>query len=445
MSKTKSFAKIVRMRAVDIIEKKRDGHPLTEEEIRFFIQGYTNGDIPDYQASAFTMAVYFQGMNEEETAIMTDAMMHSGETIDLSAIQGVKVDKHSTGGVGDKTSLAVGPLVAACGAKLAKMSGRGLGHTGGTLDKLESIPGFNISLTSEQFIQQVNDIGLAIIGQTTSIVPADKKLYALRDVTATVESIPLIASSIMSKKLAAGTDAILLDVKFGSGAFMKTQERARELAREMVKIGKNLGRDTRATLTDMDQPLGLAVGNALEVKEAIATLQGKGPHDFVELCIGASALLLTQAKLVDSVEEGRKKVEAAIADGSGLAKLRAMVEAQGGDPTYIDHPEKFPLASRIVPIYAPRAGYIKRIDSLAIGISAMKLGAGREKMTDTIDMSAGIMLTKKVGDAVEANEIVAYCHTNKENVDDVFGEVQQAFEITSEKVAYPPIIHEVIS
>lgn len=445
MSKTKSFAKIVRMRAVDIIEKKRDGHPLTEEEIRFFIQGYTNGDIPDYQASAFTMAVYFQGMNEEETAIMTDAMMHSGETIDLSAIQGVKVDKHSTGGVGDKTSLAVGPLVAACGAKLAKMSGRGLGHTGGTLDKLESIPGFNISLTSEQFIQQVNDIGLAIIGQTTSIVPADKKLYALRDVTATVESIPLIASSIMSKKLAAGTDAILLDVKFGSGAFMKTQERARELAREMVKIGKNLGRDTRATLTDMDQPLGLAVGNALEVKEAIATLQGKGPHDFVELCIGASALLLTQAKLVDSVEEGRKKVEAAIADGSGLAKLRAMVEAQGGDPTYIDHPEKFPLASRIVPIYAPRAGYIKRIDSLAIGISAMKLGAGREKMTDTIDMSAGIMLTKKVGDAVEANEVIAYCHTNKENVDDVFAEVQQAFEITSEKVAYPPIIHEVIS
>ncbi|MBQ9457305.1 MAG: pyrimidine-nucleoside phosphorylase [Bacilli bacterium] len=433
------------MRAVDIIEKKRDGHPLTEEEIRFFIQGYTNGDIPDYQASAFTMAVYFQGMNEEETAIMTDAMMHSGETIDLSAIQGVKVDKHSTGGVGDKTSLAVGPLVAACGAKLAKMSGRGLGHTGGTLDKLESIPGFNISLTSEQFIQQVNDIGLAIIGQTTSIVPADKKLYALRDVTATVESIPLIASSIMSKKLAAGTDAILLDVKFGSGAFMKTQERARELAREMVKIGKNLGRDTRATLTDMDQPLGLAVGNALEVKEAIATLQGKGPHDFVELCIGASALLLTQAKLVDSVEEGRKKVEAAIADGSGLAKLRAMVEAQGGDPTYIDHPEKFPLASRIVPIYAPRAGYIKRIDSLAIGISAMKLGAGREKMTDTIDMSAGIMLTKKVGDAVEANEVIAYCHTNKENVDDVFAEVQQAFEITSEKVAYPPIIHEVIS
>ena len=432
------------MRAVDIIEKKRDGHPLTEEEIRFFVQGYADGKIPDYQASAFTMAVYFRGMTEQEIAIMTDAMMHSGDTIDLSKIQGVKVDKHSTGGVGDKTSLAVGPLVAACGAKLAKMSGRGLGHTGGTLDKLESIPGFNIFLTGEEFIKQVNDIGLAIIGQTASIVPADKKLYALRDVTATVESIPLIASSIMSKKLAAGTDAILLDVKFGSGAFMKTQERARELAREMVKIGKNLGRDTRAVLTDMDQPLGLAVGNALEVKEAIATLNGKGPRDFVELCLGAGAILLTQANLVANVEEGRKKMEEAIASGAGLAKLRAMVEAQGGDPTYIDHPEKFPLAKHIVPIHSTKGGYVKRIDSLAIGVAAMKLGAGREKMSDVIDMAAGIVLNKKVGDKVGPNEVLAYCHTNKENVQDVFNEVHDAFEISDTKVDYPPIIHEVI-
>lgn len=433
------------MRMVDIIEKKRDGHPLSEEEIRFFVSGYAKGSIPDYQASALTMAIYFRGMSEEETAILTDAMMHSGETVDLSEIAGVKVDKHSTGGVGDKTSLVVGPLVAACGAKVAKMSGRGLGHTGGTLDKLESIPGLRISRSKEEFISQVNEVGLAIVGQTAEIDPADKKLYALRDVTATVESIPLIASSIMSKKLASGSDAILLDVKFGGGAFMKTLERAKELAREMVKIGKHLGRDTRAVLTDMDQPLGLAVGNALEVKEAIATLQGQGPKDLVDLCIGSGALMLIQAGLSQNEEEGIAKIRDALSSGRALRKLRDFVEAQNGDPTYIDDPSKFPLAKHIVPIVAIDEGYVAHIASLGIGLAAMKLGAGRETMDDVIDMSAGIMLNKKVGDKVKKGEILCYCHTSKENVDEVFEEVRNCFEISKIPVPYPAIIHEVIS
>ncbi|MDY6391681.1 MAG: thymidine phosphorylase, partial [Bacilli bacterium] len=317
------------MRMVDIIERKRDGHTLSEEEIRFFVQGYVNGGIPDYQASAFAMAVYFRGMDAKETAILTDAMMHSGDTIDLSPIQGIVVDKHSTGGVGDKASLVVGPLVAACGAKVGKMSGRGLGHTGGTLDKMESVPGMDIFRTREQFIKQVNDIGLAIIGQTGKLVPADKKLYALRDVTGTIPSIPLIASSIMSKKLAAGSDAILLDVKFGSGAFMKTLDDARTLAKAMVEIGTHLGRDTRAVITDMEQPLGLAVGNALEVKEAIATLHGKGPKDLVELAKKAGAILLQQAKIVEDLDEGERRIMAALEDGSGFRKLVALFDAQG--------------------------------------------------------------------------------------------------------------------
>lgn len=429
---------------VDIIEKKRDGYPLTKEEIQFFIDGYVKGDIPDYQASAFTMAVYFKGMNEEETSYLTDAMMHSGDIIDLSGIEGIKVDKHSTGGVGDKTSLAVGPLVAACGGKVAKMSGRGLGHTGGTLDKLESIPGVRILRTSEEFVKQVNDIGIAIVGQTAQIDPADKKLYALRDVTATVESIPLIASSIMSKKLASGSNAILLDVKFGSGAFMKTKERARELAKEMVKIGKLLGRDTRAILTDMDQPLGLAVGNALEVKEAIDTLKGNGPRDFVELCIGAGATMLTQAKLAPNVLVGRAMIEKAIEDGSGLAKLRQLIEAQNGDPTYIDDPSKFPLAKYIEPIYSESEGYVRHIDSLGIGVGAMKLGAGREKMDDTIVMSAGIVLNKKVGDKVNKGDILCYCHTDKEDRQAIYKDIHDCFVLSPDFVARPPIIHEAI-
>lgn len=429
---------------VDIIERKRDGATLSEEEIRFFVNGYANGDIPDYQASAFTMAVYFKGMTKEETAILTDAMMHSGDVCDLSPIQGVKVDKHSTGGVGDKTSLVVGPIVASFGVKVAKMSGRGLGHTGGTLDKLESIPGLRIALTEEEFMKQVNDIGLAIIGQTRKMVPADKKLYALRDVTATVESIPLIASSIMSKKLAAGTDAILLDVKYGRGAFMKTLAKAQELARAMVEIGSSLGRDTRAVLSDMNQPLGLAVGNALEVKEAIRTLKGEGPEDFVYLCIDAVGIMLQQAGIVKTREEGEELGRKAIADGSGFEKFCEMVAAQGGDVSYIRDPSKFELAKHIVPVIADKEGYVAHIDSLAIGVGAMKLGAGRETIESPIDMAAGIMLEKKVGNPVKEGEVLCYLHTNKDDYSEVLEEVRKAFEISPKPITPAPLIADYI-
>lgn len=429
---------------VDIIERKRDGHPLTREEISFFVKGYVDETIPDYQASALAMAIYFRGMDEREIADLTDLMMHSGKTIDLSSIPGLKVDKHSTGGVGDKTSLVVGPLVAACGAKVAKMSGRGLGHTGGTLDKMESVPGMRIGLTDKEFKDQVSRIGLAIAGQTGEIDPADKKLYALRDVTGTIESVPLIASSIMSKKLASGSDCILLDVKFGSGAFMKTFEAAKELAQTMVKIGDLLHRDTRAILTDMDQPLGLAVGNSLEVKEAIATLKGHGPKDLVELARKAGGIMLEQAHIVASAEEGEKRIQEAIDNGSGFEKLCALFEAQGGDVSYIREPERFPVAKHIVEIVAEESGYVRRIDSLTIGVSAMKLGAGREKMSDTIDMSAGILLKKKVGDRVEKGEVLALCHTNKEGVDEVLREVHDAFQLSSTPITVPPIVHAYI-
>ena len=429
---------------VDIIERKRDGATLSEEEIRFFVKGYVSGAIPDYQASAFTMAVFFKGMDKQETAILTDCMMHSGEIIDLSSIKGIKVDKHSTGGVGDKTSLVVGPLVASFGVKVAKMSGRGLGHTGGTLDKLESIPGLRIALSEKEFIDQVNDVGLAIIGQSREIVPADKKLYALRDVTATVESIPLIASSIMSKKLAAGTDAILLDVKYGRGAFMKTLARARELARAMVEIGHAFGRDTRAVLTDMNQPLGKAVGNSLEIKEAIRTLKGEGPEDFVTLCLDAVGIMLEQAGVVKSRAEGEELGRKAIADGSGFEKLCQMVEAQGGDASYIRNPSKFKVARNIIPVIAEKEGYVAHIDSLAIGVGAMKLGAGREKMDDVIEMSAGIMLEKKVGDFVKPGEILCYLHTEKDDYGEVLDSVRAAYEISAEPFEREPLIADYI-
>ncbi len=432
------------MRMVDIIEKKRDGHPLSKEEISFFVKGYTEGSVPDYQASALAMAILFRDMSKEETANLTDAMMHSGETIDLSAIKGVKVDKHSTGGVGDKTSLVLGPLVASCGAKLAKMSGRGLGHTGGTLDKMESVPGTSVALSDKQFINQVNSIGIAIIGQTASIDPADKKLYALRDVTGTVESIPLIASSIMSKKLASGADTILLDVKFGSGAFMKTIDRARLLAKTMVEIGNALHRDTRAILTDMDEPLGMAVGNNLEVKEAIATLQGKGPKDLVELVTCAGAIMLEQASLASSYEEGRAKIAKAIEDGSGFKKLVELFKAQGGDASYLLDPSKFPVARYAHQVYAKRKGYVARIDSLSIGVSSMQLGGGRSTMEDVIDMSAGIVLNKKIGDAVKEGELLATCYTNKEGVEDVLSNVLSAFLIQEEEPKARPIVFEYI-
>ncbi len=432
------------MRMVDIIEKKRDGGRLSKEEIDFFVKGYTDGSIPDYQASALAMAILFNDMDKEETASLTEAMMHSGDTIDLSSIKGVKVDKHSTGGVGDKTSLVLGPLVASCGAKLAKMSGRGLGHTGGTLDKMESVPGTSVSLSEESFIRQVNSIGIAIIGQTAEIDPADKKLYALRDVTGTVESIPLIASSIMSKKLASGADTILLDVKFGSGAFMKTLDRARLLAKTMVEIGGALHRDTRAILTDMDEPLGMAVGNNLEVKEAIATLQGKGPRDLVELVTTAGAIMLEQAKIVSSQQEGRKRIETAIEDGSGFAKLVELFKAQGGDVSYLYDPSKFPLAKNVIPVYAKEGGYVSKIDSLSIGVTSMKLGGGRATMEDVIDMSAGILLNKKIGESVEEGELLASLYTNKEDASFAYEDVLSAFLIQKEQPAPRPIVFEYI-
>lgn len=432
------------MRMVDIIEKKRDGHSLSEEEIRFFIKGYCDGEIPDYQVSSLLMAIVFNGMDEKETSILTDAMLHSGDVIDLSSIKGVKVDKHSTGGVGDKTSLALGPLVASCGAKLAKMSGRGLGHTGGTLDKMESIPGMKISIGGQQFIDQVNAIGIAIVGQSANLVPADKKLYALRDVTGTVESIPLIASSIMSKKLASGSDAILLDVKFGSGAFMKTIEQAETLAKAMVKIGDSLGRDTRAILTDMDQPLGLAVGNALEVKEAIATLHGKGPKDFTELVTKAGGIMLEQAHIAKDHEEGERMIEEAIANGKGYEKFKEFIKAQGGDLAYVEDVSKLPQAKNVFPIISEKEGYIYRIDSLGIGLSAMRLGAGRATLDDVIDPASGIVLNKKVGDHVSVGEVLAYGHTNKEDYEAVKKDIHDSFFLSDKPYEVLPIVHRYI-
>lgn len=433
------------MRIIDIIDKKRNGMELADEEIRFFVEGYTSGLLPDYQISALLMAILFKGMNKREIATLTDAMEHSGKTIDLSSINGIKVDKHSTGGVGDKTSLALGPLVAACGGKVAKMSGRGLGHTGGTLDKMESVPGTNVYENEQEFIDQVNKIGIAIIGQTSEIVPADKKLYALRDVTGTVQSIPLIASSIMSKKLASGSDTILLDVKFGSGAFMKNLDEARELAKTMVEIGDSLGKDTRAILTDMNEPLGLAIGNNLEVKEAIDTLHGKGPKDFVELVTKAGAIMLTQAKVSKNLEEGEKMIVNAINDGSGFQKMLELFEAQGGDISYLQNPDKFPVSKHIIPIISTKEGYIRRIDSLTIGVSSMRLGGGRETLEDVIDMSAGIILKKKYGEYVKKGEVLAYAHTNKENVDDICENIRDAFEFSNEEVEILPIVREYIA
>ena len=432
------------MRMVDLITKKRDGHELTDEEITFFVKGYVDGKIPDYQVSALLMAILFKGMNNREIVTLTDRMEHSGDVMDLSDIKGVKVDKHSTGGVGDKTSIALGPMVAACGAKLAKMSGRGLGHTGGTLDKLESIPGMNVFVSEEHFRKQVNEIGIAIVGQTGTLVPADKKLYALRDVTGTVESMPLIASSVMSKKLASGSDCILLDVKFGNGAFMKNVESARELAKVMCSIGNALGRDTRAVLTDMEQPLGFAVGNALEIKEAIATLKGEGPADFVNLCLQSGAIMLEQAKIAKNEKEAEAMLRKAIEDGSALNKLREMVKAQGGDVSYIDHPEKFPESKYVVEVKAPKAGYIKRIVALEIGESAMRLGAGRETFDDVIDMSAGIVLAKKVGDKVNKGDVLCVVHTNVEDHAKILKDIENAFNIVDEFVAVPPTVHDYI-
>ena len=433
------------MRMVDLIEKKKDGFKHTPEEIHFIVAGYTKGDIPDYQMSAWLMAVCFQGLDKEETAILTKEMMHSGDVIDLSGIQGIKVDKHSTGGVGDKTSLVLGPIVAACGVPVAKMSGRGLGHTGGTLDKLESIPGLHIMIDEEDFVKQVNDCGLAIIGQSGHLDPADKKMYALRDVTATVSCIPLIASSIMSKKLAAGSDAILLDVKYGDGAFMNTIEDAKELARTMIEIGDSLGKDTRATISNMSQPLGYAIGNSLEVKEAIDTLNGHGPEDLLELCLQAGSHMLIQAQKTDSLITARKMLEDTIESKKALRTLCAMVKAQGGDDAYIRHPEMFPKAKDVIPVYSQKTGYVKDLKAKPLGIVSMKLGGGREKTDDEIDYSVGLVLHKKIGDFVKKGEVLVEVHTNTGLSQELETEIFNAYDFSDEFVGKPQLIDEVLS
>jgi pyrimidine-nucleoside phosphorylase len=402
------------MRMYDIILKKRNGGELSKEEINFFVEGYTRGEIPDYQVSALMMAIYFRKMTKGETLALTMAMAGSGEQLDLSMIQGVKVDKHSTGGVGDKTSLALAPMVAACGIPVAKMSGRGLGHTGGTIDKLESFLGFTTGLTSDKFIDNVNRIGIAIMGQTADLAPADKKLYALRDVTATVDNMSLIASSIMSKKLAAGADAIVLDVKTGSGAFMKREQDARALAEEMVEIGRNAGRKTVAVISDMDQPLGYAVGNALEVKEAIDTLSGKGPEDFVELCITLGSQMLLVGGKASLEAEAREMLRGVIADGSALRKFAEFVEAQGGDKEAVYRPERLPKAQIVRAISAPRSGYVSRIVCDEVGLCSLILGGGRERKDSAIDLAVGLVLCRKVGDYVKEGEPLAILHANEE-------------------------------
>ncbi len=400
------------MRMYDLIMKKRNGGTLNKAEIDFMIDGYVKGEIPDYQMAAMMMAVYFVGMNEEETLHLTMAMADSGDILDLSMIEGIKVDKHSTGGVGDKTSLALTPMVAACGVKIAKMSGRGLGHTGGTIDKLESFEGFSTEIPTETFIKNVNEIGISIMGQTKDLAPADKLLYALRDVTATVDNMSLIASSIMSKKLAAGADAIVLDVKTGSGAFMKETQDAFALAKEMVTIGKNAGRNMMAVISDMDQPLGNAVGNALEVKEAIATLKGEGPADFTELCMVLGSCMLLAGKMAENEEEARAKLQKVITDGSALAKLEEFVVAQGGNKEMVLQPELLPSAKDISAVYAEKEGYIQKIICDEVGICSLVLGGGRETKESIIDLSVGIVLQKKVGDYVRKGDVIAYIHSN---------------------------------
>lgn len=434
------------MRMYDLIKKKRDGGTLTDQEIAYMISGYTNGKIPDYQMSAMMMAMYYQGLNEAETLSLTMEMAHSGELLDLSAIRGVKVDKHSTGGVGDKTSLALTPMAAACGVKVAKMSGRGLGHTGGTIDKLESFDGFHTDITTEQFISQVNQIGIAIMGQTADLAPADKKLYALRDVTATVDQMSLIASSIMSKKLAAGADAIVLDVKTGSGAFMKKENDAEALAREMVRIGNGAGRKTTAVITDMDQPLGFAVGNALEVREAIDTLSGNGPEDFLELCLTLGSHMLLAAGKADTAEQAEEKLRGVIADGSARGKLAEFVAAQGGDADMVYHPERLPRAALTEDVCAGTNGYISGILCDEAGVCSLMLGGGRETKEDVIDLSVGIVFHKKKGDAVQSGDAIATLHANdKEKLAAAKKRLLGAITIRKEPVEKTPLIKRVIT
>ena len=402
------------MLMTDLLAKKRDGGELSGEEIRFMIDGYVRGEIADYQMSAMCMAILLRGMNDRETLDLTMAMMHSGEVVDLSGIEGIKADKHSTGGVGDKTSLMLCPMVAACGLRIAKMSGRGLGHTGGTLDKLESFPGYNIAIGERRFIENVNRIGIALIGQTADIVPADKKLYALRDVTGTVPSIPLIVSSIMSKKLASGADVIVLDVKCGSGAFMKTEEQARELARGLTRIGKLAGRKCAAVITDMDQPLGRAVGNALEVKEAISVLRGETKGDLLELCLTLGSCILTEAGVAADREEARAMLRATIESGAALKKLGELVEAQDGDARDVYDTARLPVAPVQLAVPSETAGYLSHMDCEKVGLISMHLGGGRVTKESKIDLSVGLVLDKKVGDRVEKGESLGTIHASTE-------------------------------
>ncbi|GAA3651245.1 pyrimidine-nucleoside phosphorylase [Asaccharospora irregularis] len=434
------------MRIYDIIKKKRDNHQLTKEEIEFFVQKYSKNEIPDYQVSALLMAIYLNKMTKEETAYLTEAMMNSGDVIDLSKIDGIKVDKHSTGGVGDKTTIALAPLVAACNAPVAKMSGRGLGHTGGTLDKLESIPGFSIDMEVDDFIDAVNKHKIAVCGQTAKIAVADKKMYALRDVTATVDNISLIAASIMCKKLASGANSIVLDVKTGDGAFMKTLDDSFKLAKAMVDIGTEMGRETVGLITDMNEPLGHAVGNSLEVIEAIETLKGRGPSDLVELCETLGSYMLVLAKVADDFDDGVDKIRDAISSGRALEKLKVFIENQGGDKNIVDDYTLLPQASEIIPVKSEKSGYVSKIEAEEVGIAAMILGAGRETKEDELDLSVGIVLNKKVGDYVNKDDVLAYIHLNNmEKYKSSEEKLKNAYKITDEKVENSKLIYGVVT
>lgn len=431
------------MRMVDLIEKKQDNEVLTSDEIKWIIDGYTNERIPDYQMSALLMAIYFNGMTDEELQALTMAMVKSGDEFDLSAIEGIKVDKHSTGGVGDTTTLVLAPLVASVGVPVPKMSGRGLGHTGGTLDKLESIEGFHIEITEDEFAELVNKNKLALVGQTGNLTPADKKIYALRDVTGTVGSIPLIASSIMSKKIASGANAIVLDVKVGTGAFMKDIKAAEQLAKTMVALGNGVGRNTMAVISDMSQPLGEAIGNALEVKEAIDTLKGEGPEDLTELSLVLGSQMAYLGGVGENLDDARRLLEENIANGKALEKFRIFVEAQGGNPEVIDNPELLPQAEFKIPVKAEQSGVVSAIDAEELGIAGMLLGAGRETKDSELDLAAGLILHKKIGDSVEKGETLVTIHSNKQDVQSSVDKILANIEI-SEAAEPVQLIHEVI-
>lgn len=432
------------MRMVDIIAKKRDGHALTKEEIEFVVNGYTNDDIPDYQMSSLAMAIFFQDMTDEERAYLTMAMVESGDQIDLSNIEGIKVDKHSTGGVGDTTTLVLAPLVAALDVPVAKMSGRGLGHTGGTIDKLESVEGFHVEISEEAFVKLVNEDKVAVIGQTGNLTPADKKIYALRDVTATVNSIPLIASSIMSKKIAAGADAIVLDVKTGNGAFMKTVDDAEQLAHAMVKIGNQVGRQTMAIISDMSQPLGRAIGNALELQEAIDTLKGEGPEDLTELVLTLGSQMVVLAQKAKDLDEVRGMLQEVIDNGKALEKFKTFLSNQGGDASVVDDPSKLPTAQYQFELPAKRSGVVSEMIANEIGIASMMLGAGRQTKEDVIDLAVGLVLNKKVGDRVEEGESLLTIYANSEDVEQVKQKLYDNITI-SDHAEQPQLIHTIIT